>query len=214
VIPVEFTGAWRRESLTLGDGEPHEPQRVIWIQADEAFGDLRLPVARGAETNCFAGMTTWNEPRLRWTHDVGLEPPGGADEGDVEWVGDTLVERGVFEIDGESVPYVEVWIREPGSDGARVAMHVVEAPGDDGRVTGRYVEVGRHSLTVVDRTAVGGAVDACYRRRADDGTWASAFGLGAADSTCGPADRAGTDVVEHEGLRWMVTELPVSKASP
>lgn len=214
MIPPEFTGAWRRHSLTLGDGEPHEPQRVVWIQADAAFADLRLPVAAGADTNCFAGTTTWDAPRLHWHHDVGLDPPGSADEGDVEWDGDALVERGVFVIEGEPTPYVEVWRRDPGSEGQRLAMEVVEASGAP--VKGRFVQAGDHSLSVIDRRAAGGGVDACYHRRLAGGLWEPVFGLG--NGTAGPPVAAGSatvgDMVEHVGLRWRVAEATRRQSVP
>jgi hypothetical protein len=213
VIPPDFTGAWRRLSLTLGDGEPHEPQAVVWVQARRAFADLRLPVVDGAETNCFAGETTWAAPRLHWHHDVGFEPPGAADEGEVEWDGEDLVERGDFLIDGALVPYVEVWHREPASVGAYLCLRAVEdQPGGGTRVVGRLVQAADHSVAVVDRRADGGGLSACYRRRGADGRWAAVAALGGGEGAT-PAPPEGEQVAGHVlvllGLGWTVDEVGV-----
>lgn len=32
-LPAQFTGAWRRRSISLAGREPIEPSHVIWVQA-------------------------------------------------------------------------------------------------------------------------------------------------------------------------------------
>ena len=43
-IPERFRGAWQRVSLSLDGGAPGEPAMVVWVQSDEVFADVRLPV--------------------------------------------------------------------------------------------------------------------------------------------------------------------------
>jgi hypothetical protein len=157
-VPDCFRGAWARRSIALGDAAPSEPATVIWVQGRSAYADLRLPFDVGEPTECFAGHTSWEPPQLRWGHDIDLAggPAAVTDVGTVTWAGEDLVERGEFEIDGQVIPYVEVWHRLPGSDGA-----IVEEV-EDGLTR---VAVGEHELTVVDRRATGGGFAAEYRRQ-------------------------------------------------
>jgi hypothetical protein len=167
MIPAAFVGAWERRSIALGDGAPHEPAAVVWVQGWSSYTDLRLPVAGSDEpVECFAGHTTWEEPHLRWGHDVDLAggPAASTDVGSVEWDGDDLVERGTFIIDGVAVPYIEVWRKLSGSEG-----RVVEIT-DAGLV---HVAVGNHELTVVDRRDQGLGFSAAYRV---DGATVRSFG--------------------------------------
>lgn len=187
-IPERFRGAWQRVSLSLDGGPPAEPAVVIWLQADEAFADLRLPrnVRDTAHAPaCFAGITTWDAPQLRWHHHLDLDRDGepvpedeeaeaGAtgDVGLVSWEGGDLVERGTFVIGGRPVPYVEVWRRLP-----RCEAPIVALASDDG--WGRLVRAGDHAITVVDERAAGGDYRACYRTRGPDG-WRVRLALGPA----------------------------------
>ncbi len=169
MMPAVFVGAWERVSIALGDGAPHEPLSVVWVQGWSAYADLRLPLDRAADDEpieCFAGHTTWEDPLLRWGHDLDLAggPAASTDVGSVEWDGDDLVERGTFAIDGADVPYVEVWRRLPGSTG-----RVVEVT-DVGLM---HVAVGAHELTVLDRRGQGLAFSAAYKV---DGTTLRIFG--------------------------------------
>jgi Protein HRI1 len=188
-IPERFRGAWQRVSLSLDGGAPGEPAMVVWVQSDEVFADVRLP--RDAHDPdhapaCFAGVTTWEPPHLRWQHHLDLDtPPGDApgdapedgagptsDVGLVSWEGGDLVERGTFVIGGRAVPYVEVWRRLPRSEGPIVAL-----ASDDG--WGRLVRAGEHAITVVDERPAGGAFRACYRTRGPSG-WRLRLAVGPA----------------------------------
>jgi hypothetical protein len=200
MIPERFRGAWRRVSLSLDGSPPAEPAVVVWVQADEAFADLRLP--RNAHDPdhapaCFAGATEWDPPYLRWSHHLDLDgdpgdpgdprygagAAGGHDEdgaatsdvGLVSWDGGDLVERGTFVVDGQPVPYVEVWRRLP-----RCEAPIVALASDDG--WGRLVRAGDHAITVVDERPTGGEYRACYRTRGPSGWRVElAVGPGAAD---------------------------------
>jgi hypothetical protein len=200
-------------SIALGDEPPIERQFVLWLQASAGFADVRVPIdeSSGAGTSCFAGVTSFDDdgraPHLQWAHDVSIEPVLPGDEGDVEWRGDDLVERGVFAIDGALVPYEERWRREPGSDGEQV---VLRAPADDpSKVTARWVRVGDHSLVIADRRAGGGDFSARYWRREDDGRWTDVLALGTEPIDVQPPDASGLsvgNVVEIGGLTWCVDE--------
>jgi hypothetical protein len=199
VIPERFRGAWQRVSLSLDGGPPCEPAVVIWVQADEAFADVRLPRDVADPDNApagFAGATSWDPPYLRWSHHLDLDVhPGYGDRGPdadliddghgdgpvtsdvglVAWDGDDLVERGTFPIAGRDVPYVEVWRRLPRSEAPIVAL-----ASDDG--WSRLVRAGDHAITVVDERPAGGAFRACYRTRSPAGWRVElALGPGAAD---------------------------------
>lgn len=195
MIPERFRGAWKRVSLSLDGRPPSEPAVVVWVQADEAFADVRVPRdVRDPDhvPACFAGATSWDPPYLRWAHHLDLDVPPGAgagagappgavedsatsDVGLVSWEGDDLVERGTFTIGGRDVPYVEVWQRLP-----RCEAPIVALASDDG--WGRLVRAGDHAITVVDERATGGHYRACYRtRRASGWRVELAVGPGAAD---------------------------------
>jgi|GEM_PF-4771856 len=45
-----FVGAWRRRSIMVPGGEPSEPCEAWWIQAEDAFVDVRV-AAPGRENN-------------------------------------------------------------------------------------------------------------------------------------------------------------------
>lgn len=68
-----FVGAWRRRSITVPGGEPTEPCEAWWIQADEAFVDVRV-VLPGLEhnglpyssTRAFGGRFEMSGGEARW----------------------------------------------------------------------------------------------------------------------------------------------------
>lgn len=188
VVPERFRGAWKRVSLSLDGRPPSEPAVVVWVQADAAFADVRLPRDVHDPDHapaCFAGATAWDPPHLRWAHHLDLDVPPGvgtapdevedaatSDVGLVSWDGADLVERGTFAIGGRDVPYVEVWQRLPGCDAPIVAL-----ASDDG--WGRLVRAGDHAITVVDERAAGGHYRACYRTRRPAG-WRVELAVGPA----------------------------------
>ena len=68
-----FSGAWRRRSIVVPGGEPTEPCEAWWIQAAEAFVDVRV-AAPGKENNglpysstrAFAGRFEIADGEVRW----------------------------------------------------------------------------------------------------------------------------------------------------
>jgi hypothetical protein len=68
-----FVGAWRRRSICVPGGEPTEPCEAWWIQAGEAFVDVRV-AQPGREDNglpysstrAFAGRFEIADGEVRW----------------------------------------------------------------------------------------------------------------------------------------------------
>lgn len=77
-----FVGAWRRRSIVVPGGEPTEPCEAWWIQAGEAFVDVRV-AAPGMEDNglpysstrAFAGRFEIADGEARWHVDLDSEGP-------------------------------------------------------------------------------------------------------------------------------------------
>jgi hypothetical protein len=71
--PPWFVGAWRRRSIVVPGGQPTEPCEAWWIQAGEAFVDVRV-AAPGMEDNglpysstrAFAGRFEIADGEVRW----------------------------------------------------------------------------------------------------------------------------------------------------
>jgi hypothetical protein len=202
-LPPGLVGAWTRSSITLGDGEPIEPNAVRYLQATSAYADLRTSLAGDpSEQLSFAGTCTWDEPWAEWSHELDLDPSGGADRGEIEWRDDGgMDERGVWTSpDGEQVPYLEVWVPMPVGDGPVLALRCDDPPA-------RLVQVGEHAVVLLDDRATGGE----YRGRYDrfvDGAWQPQESLG--DAGALPAPPVDTPPVgstlELGGLTWTVDE--------
>jgi hypothetical protein len=156
-LEPQFVGAWRRRSIAIDGGAHEEPADVLWLQAGNAFADLRVPIEADATPDAFAGITTFEAPALTWHHT--LDWNGGFadyDCGVVEWSCEDLIERGEFERDGSNHEYEEIWQRiDPGPVGVVLtATHSM------------MVRVGRHCLAMRDRRRVGGQFDVRHAQMA------------------------------------------------
>ena len=77
-----FVGAWRRRSIVVPGGEPTEPCEAWWIQAGEAFVDIRV-AAPGMEDNglpysstrAFAGRFEIADGEVRWHVEIDSDGP-------------------------------------------------------------------------------------------------------------------------------------------
>ena len=141
---------------------------ALWLQAGDAFADLRIPQDPSVPAEAFAGITTYEAPALTWHHT--LDRNNGftrCDRGVVECDGDELIERGGFERGGFKTTgsrdgfehdgferdgphsYEETWQRiDTGAVGAVLtATHAM------------VVRVGRHCLAMRDRRRAGGEFD-------------------------------------------------------
>ena len=146
----QFVGAWQRRSIAIDGGVPQEPARVLWLQAGDAFADLRIPESPSDEPDAFVGVTTYDEPALTWHHTLDWNGGfAGYDCGVVESREDDLIERGEFERDGKCHMYEEVWHRvDEGSVGlVLTGTHAM------------VVRLGRHCLAMRDRRRAGGQFD-------------------------------------------------------
>jgi hypothetical protein len=191
VDPELVHGAWSRQSVRLVDGPPFETQHVVWIQSGTCFADVRVPFHPDAGERCFTGRSGWDADGYRWRHHVDFEGvcPFADDVGELDWDGDTLVERGLFPTPGGTVPYEERWVRLPGWRGTFLALE-----GDRACL----VRCGSHAITVEDRRPMGGEFAAAYRRH-DQCSWTTVVSIGPADDLPTPADPpSGWDLV-HRG---------------
>ena len=172
-LPRCFVAAWERMELVV-DGAPIAGGRAVWLEAGDAFVDVRGPGGFASDTT-FAGTTSWADPYLTWSHTVDAERQSddaelhsdAADRGLISFVGDDLIEEGEFTTD-RVVTYREHWHRLAGGGGPVVAATT------DGGVA---VRVGDHAAVVLDRRPTGGGIAARYDRW--DGTaWHSELRYG------------------------------------
>ena len=192
MVPDEMRGVWRRRSIALDGGEPQEAAHVLWLQATEAFADLRVPFSAegGSRIEAFAGTTAWDPPRLTWHHTVDWNGGfAGYDCGHIEWKGTAMVERGTFEDEGRAREYEEVWERvDPGAE--CIALSAPAAV---------IVQVGAYSLALRDGRAGHSTFDVRAARWSAELGWQDiyVFGAGADLPPASVArERAGWDLTE------------------
>jgi hypothetical protein len=192
MVPDEMRGVWRRRSIAVDGGAPEDTAYVLWLQATEAFADLRVPLspAGGTRVEAFAGTTTWDPPRLTWHHTVDWNGGfAGYDCGDIEWRGAALVERGTFEDEGRTREYEEVWERAEAGDDC-IAL---TAP------AGIIVQVGAYSLAMSDGRAGDSSFDVRAARWSAELGWQDIYVFGAG-ADLPPAS------VARERAGWQLTE--------
>jgi hypothetical protein len=156
-LEPKFVGAWKRKSIAIDGGAHSEPAHVLWLQARDAFADLRIPIDPRGQHDAFAGITTYEEPALTWHHTLDWNGGfAGYDCGVVECRDEEMIERGEFERDGCCHTYEEIWQRvDPGAFGVVLtATHAM------------VVRVGRHCLAMRDRRRVGGEFDVRHAQMA------------------------------------------------
>lgn len=183
-LPDVLVGAWHRRSVQLAGGEAAEHALVLWLQAPDAFADVRIPWpgATGpfATLEAFAGSTEFfpATSELAWHHEVDRTGTfAGMDRATVAWPEpDTMVETGSIDVAGAPATYTEVW--------AKVAAGPVHARRWTGATgTGVQVEIGPLSL-VVDADA--------------DGVVTAALSVG--DAVVARVDAAGGAVLDPPAL--------------
>jgi hypothetical protein len=179
-VPERFRGVWRRVSLAVDGEPPAEHADVVWVQTGRDFADIRVPHFGYGDIvtpACFAGTTRWDDPHLRWSHELDLDrdprapgDPADADVGHVRWDGADLIESGTLRRGDRTVAYVEVWRRLPGGDGVLLSRWSADR-------TRILVRAGDHAVTVADDRPSGGCFRACYRARRA-GSWGIELALG------------------------------------
>ncbi|MEP7047856.1 MAG: hypothetical protein ABI949_14300 [Ilumatobacteraceae bacterium] len=77
-----FVGAWRRRSICVPGSEPTEPCEAWWLQAGEAFVDVRVATVGMAEndlpyssTRAFAGRFEIVDDGVRWHVEIDSDGP-------------------------------------------------------------------------------------------------------------------------------------------
>jgi hypothetical protein len=120
-------GLWRRSLIALPDGSKDTTTRVLWLQGDGVFADIRQPALQPkfahaqvlndltyrdctqlAEQQAFAGHLTFDGSHFEWVRMIDFQPKGAnADIGALRWEGEVLIEE------GRDVKYVEHWHRDP-----------------------------------------------------------------------------------------------------
>ncbi|BAC92286.1 hypothetical protein [Gloeobacter violaceus] len=129
-----YTGLWRRETIQIEGGEPHETAVVLWLQVDAYFADLRIPFERAflpagqsladlpirrlrdfAGFSAFAGSIEATADWIRWNRTIDFRPrPGQLDQGRVHREDSHLIEIGEFaRPDGSTGMYKEIWVPQP-----------------------------------------------------------------------------------------------------
>jgi hypothetical protein len=150
-LPEWLLGDWRREWIERA-GVRRQPHSVDYLQAQSAFGDLRLPQPRElirarnfnelsdtelrqlTEQRGFAGFTTLRGDCVEWHHELDYQPclEPELDEGRVACQGAQMME---FALDGS---YSECWWRVAGSDGRQLVLDQRK----DGRLEQLFILVG------------------------------------------------------------------------
>lgn len=111
-VPQQWRGLWQRLALERADGSGDTTTRVVWLQTEHAFVDLRIPADRPPATGFvptpaapegFAGRLLHDGARARWERRIDLRPPANPDEGTLVRHRRVMVERGLHE------DYVEHW---------------------------------------------------------------------------------------------------------
>jgi len=111
-ISEKLVGVWQRESICIGDGEPYEDSRVLWLQTPYLYADMRVPLSGekvGKES--FAGDQLWVDPSLTFNHELDFAGTYSQDIGLLTWDGETLVESGSVPYKDDVIHYVERWQR-------------------------------------------------------------------------------------------------------
>jgi hypothetical protein len=125
-----YVGAWRRRSIAVPGGEPVEPCEAWWIQAADAFVDVRVTLPGGEDnglpyssTRAFAGWFEVAGGEARW-HVV-------LDSGGVVPRTDRAAAAGLYMSPAERLVMIEdapgrfreEWVQQADSDDVEVVRH-------------------------------------------------------------------------------------------
>jgi len=157
-VPEPSRGLWRREVITA-PGFHDETTRVLWLQTETWYADLRVPIDRPgpkgegfgdysadelmalARIQGFAGQLAVDGDIFFWRRDLDVQPASGdRDEARCSQDGEVLVE------DGLHADYQEIWRREAASLAPQAAFRLAGA----GR-EGLLVVGGEHLIEFVAR---------------------------------------------------------------
>ncbi|MGA0604038.1 hypothetical protein ACO2Q3_25260 [Caulobacter sp. KR2-114] len=157
-VPEPSRGLWRREVITA-PGFRDETTRVLWLQTETWYADIRVPIDRpgpqgegfGAYADAelitlariqgFAGQLAVDGDTFFWRRDLDVQPASGdRDEARCSQDGEVLVE------DGLHADYQEIWRREAASRSPQAAYRLEGADRE-----GLLVIGGEHLIEFVAR---------------------------------------------------------------
>ena len=157
-VPEPSRGLWRREVITA-PGFRDETTRVLWLQTETWYADLRAPIDRPgpkgegfgaydeaelialARIQGFAGQLAVDGDIFFWRRDLDVQPASGdRDEARCTQDGEVLVE------DGLHADYQEIWRREAASQTPQAAFRLA-----GGGREGLLVVGGEHLIEFVAR---------------------------------------------------------------
>lgn len=168
VPPVDLPsliGVWTRRAIKWPDGREDQTTRVIWLQGQSCFADIRIPVGRpifaGVQSllDCdipqqtwlgsqagFAGVLEPHQDAWLWKRELDFRPPSGKrDIGRLIYQDASrrmMIEEGVDE------PYTEIWERiddAASTAGGSFAMRYADKSG-----RGFFIAVGENFLLARD----------------------------------------------------------------
>jgi hypothetical protein len=150
---------WRRTAFFTPAGPAGEGAKVLWLQTERLYADIRIPPDRPVRLEAegfshyddealvrlcamqgFAGVLSVEADTCLWRRDLDLQPPGPIpDEARFALEGDTLTEYGLH------AEYTEIWERQVDSQDPLAAFEGMEAGG------GLLVVAGDHFIDVRPR---------------------------------------------------------------
>jgi hypothetical protein len=164
------TGIWRRESLTIEQGDSFEDSAVYWLQDGDFFADMRWPLKPG-ETNlstvsAFAGRTHWTPPKIEFHHHIDIDPQDSKDEGVLTIVNGKLWEHGEATLEGRSIKFKEQWMPLHATNQSRSTKTTVVDTADE---IGYLVQVDNYAIGM-NKTR-GAFSAACLKRSTTKESW-------------------------------------------
>jgi hypothetical protein len=135
-------GLWFREEFFTPNGYRNTTTKVVWLQTQRYYADLRIPIERPgiagatsfeafsdaeliqlADVQGFAGVQTAANGVCLWRRDSDFHPPRTTpDEARFEIEGDRMAELGIHS------EYTEIWRRQPDSTDPLAAFRRDDAP--------------------------------------------------------------------------------------
>jgi hypothetical protein len=159
-VPIDLVGAWRRSGLIWRDRRVVDYCDVVWLQTPEWFVDIRILMAPDAvpsdakvppffyRDRCFAGVTTFDPPRITWEHriDSNPAPSSGPDSSPLQWRNGVVFECGTSTVDDETHLFIEEWLRMTDD----TVKWSAEIDGSSGRI-----EAGEWAVEITDERPTG-----------------------------------------------------------
>ncbi len=112
-------GAWQRQSIARDGQTDCEHTVAVWLQAPDAFAEVRVPHGADATVEAFSGITTCEEAGLRWHHTLDRNGEFAGDRGGVvQHRGNELIVHRESDVGDACLITEEVWVRiDPGRVG-------------------------------------------------------------------------------------------------